>query len=311
MARFLGVFLLVLGLYGAVMSYPKNRNVQTQQNLANRQGFYGVLTLGAGVVIIAGGIDLSIGSVVGLSAVAFGLLLQAGVPPVVAALAVAAGGLVIGLLHGLLITQLGLQPFLVTLCGLFAYRGIARQLSSLEVSLGGGPYVQAMHEWATGTGAWRGVSGQLVMLLLVAAALAVLLHASVYGRYIYAIGANEQAARYAGIPTTRYKILAYVICSGLAALGGVLELLDVETAKPSDTGSLLELYAITGAVLGGCSLRGGEGNVLGIILGTAVLPLLRQLIRSAGIPDAVEYTIIGTALLAGTILDQLLSRRKE
>ena len=96
---------------------------------------------------------------------------------------------------------------------------------------------------------------------------------SIYGRYLYAIGSNEQAARYAGIPTDRYEILAYVICAGLAGLGGVLFLLDGRTAQPTTAGSYLELYAITGAVLGGCSLRGGEGTIAGMILGAAVLPL--------------------------------------
>jgi ribose transport system permease protein len=146
-------------------------------------------------------------------------------------------------------------------------------------------------------------------LLLGLAALAVIfLHFSVYGRYLYAVGSNEQAARYAGIATDRYKILAYVICSLMAALGGMLELLDLQTTSPSNTGSWYELYAITGAVLGGCSLRGGEGTVIGMLLGTAVLPLLRNLINFSAIPDDLTFTVIGVALLLGTVVDELLKR---
>jgi ribose transport system permease protein len=149
----------------------------------------------------------------------------------------------------------------------------------------------------------------LLVLLGIALLAAVFLHFSVYGRYLYAIGYNEQAARYAGIPTDRYKLLAYVLCSILAALGGVLHMLDVGTAQGSVAGSWYELYAITGAVLGGCSLRGGQGSVAGILLGTAVLPLLRMLVIFAGVPSHLEYTVIGLALLLGTIADELLRRQ--
>src|SRR5205085_3563401 len=111
-----------------------------------------------------------------------------------------------------------------------------------------------------------GVPNVLWLMLALAAVLALLLHGSVYGRYLYATGANAQAARYAGIPTDRYKILAYVICSACAGLGGVLFLPLYNSANPSSAGELRELYAITGAVLGGCTLRGGEGTVPGMLL---------------------------------------------
>src|SRR5262249_13065418 len=113
-------------------------------------------------------------------------------------------------------------------------------------------------------GDWHGFPVRLAIMLAIAAGFAVLLHFSVYGRYLYAIGANEQAARYAGIGVKRYKVFAYVVCAVLAAVGGMIELLDIGSAMPSETGNMYELYAITGAVLGGCSLRGGEGTVLGI-----------------------------------------------
>jgi ribose transport system permease protein len=137
------------------------------------------------------------------------------------------------------------------------------------------------------------------------------LHRTSHGRYLFAIGANEEAARYAGIPTYRYKVLSYVICSCLAALCGVLLLLDAETVNPTSAGSLLELYAITGAVLGGCSLRGGEGTVPGMVLGAAVLPLLRGVTAFNNVPTDIEYAVIGFALLIGTIVDEMLKRRAE
>jgi ribose transport system permease protein len=175
------------------------------------------------------------------------------------------------------------------------------------------PAFQAEVRWfrALLTGDGLLVPHQLVILALIAVVLGVFLHATVHGRYLFAIGANEEAARYAGIPTARYKVLAYVICSTLAGLASILEILDARGAEASNAGNLQELYAITGAVLGGCSLRGGEGNILGMVLGTAVIPLLRLLCTFAieELANELEYVVIGVALLLGTITDEMLKRR--
>jgi ribose transport system permease protein len=306
---------MVLALYVVLLASNANaRSWDNQQTIMSRLGFYGVLTLGVGVLIIGGGIDLSIGSVVGLTAVGFVLLAKNGVHPYLAAALVVAGGVVMGIAHGLLVAKLRLQPFLVTLCGLFVYRGLARWLSPTGAAGFGQipdefkPALDSLRYWLF-AGTPLGVPNQLLVLIVLSLGLTFLLHLSVYGRYIYAIGHNEQAARYAGIPIDRYKILTYVICSSFAALGGVLFILDNRTATPTSAGSLLELYAITGAVIGGCSLRGGEGTVLGMFLGAALLPLLKQLTQFTGIRDELEYAVIGLALLFGTIGDELLKRR--
>lgn len=287
------------------MTDDRARTLSYHSVLAGRLGFYGILTVGVGVLIVTGGIDLSIGSVVGLCAVLFGLLLNQQIPAWQAALLVVALGCLIGLIHGFLVTQLKLQPFLVTLCGLFIYRGLARGVTLVQ--LGINEDAAALKALLVG-GEGEAGRNQLILLLVIALAVGLLLHFTKHGRYLFAIGANEAAAKYAGIPTERYKILAYVICSGLAALGGVLLLLDAETVNPTSGGSLLELYAITGAVLGGCSLRGGEGLVPGMILGAAVLPLLRGVSSFNKVPSDVEYAVIGMALLLGTIADELLKR---
>src|SRR5262249_53818691 len=146
-----------------------------------------------------------------------------------------------------------------------------------------------------------GVPNLFVLLLLLALLLAALLDGTPYGRYLYALGANEAAARHAGWPPRRYKGLTPASARGPAGRGSVLFLLESRSTNPTAAGSLHELYAITGAVLGGCSLRGGEGSVPGMVLGAAALPLLRQLCSFGGIPDELEYTVIGGALLLGTI----------
>src|SRR5262245_27449230 len=138
MIRLLGVFLTVQVLYAVLMIDDRARTLNYHSVLAGRLGFYGILTVGVGVLIVSGGIDLSIGSVVGLCAVLFGYLMalkEVRIPPAVAALIVVGVGLVIGLLHGLLVTKLKLQPFLVTLCGLFIYRGLARGLSLSQLGI--------------------------------------------------------------------------------------------------------------------------------------------------------------------------------
>lgn len=352
MKRIIGIFLIVLVLYGLVLTTKAGRTLDNHQRLAERLGLFGMLTLGAGIVILSGGIDLSMGSVVCLSGVGLGLLLQNGVPGGVAILLVLGGAAVIGLLHGLLITRLRLQPFIVTLCGMFIWRGVAYWLalekplvplqgllrlisfgalfpdastnagSAGNVGIGEQEeQLQGLLQLSTGYPQFGFLNGipflswindvpiRLWLLLFAAGLLALLLHASVYGRYLFAVGANEQAARYAGIGTSRYKILSYVLCAMLAAVAGMLEQLDVRTVSPSKAGAWYELFAITGAVLGGCSLRGGEGTIPGLLLGAAVLPLLRNLCNFSGLPDDLQPLVIGLALLAGTVTDDLLKRR--
>ncbi len=319
MSRLVGISLMVLVLYGLLVgSFDTARSVDNHLDLMRRLGYYGVLTVGAGVLIISGGIDLSIGSLVGLSAVSFGTLVQSRVPAGTAALVVVAGSSLVGLFHGLLVTKLKLQPFLVTLCGLFIYRGLARTISqktvglTIDKSLPGAEALQQRADWLADVlvrGMPLGVPNILLVLLALAAVVAVVVHGTVYGRYLYAVGANEQAARYAGIATDRVKVAAYVFTAVVSGLGGVLYLMEYSTANPTTAGFMHELYAITGAVLGGCALKGGEGTVPGMVLGAAVLPLLSKLCNfTPWIGSEQEYTVIGAALLAGTIVNELLRR---
>lgn len=315
MSRIIGIAVIVLLLYGfLVQTYPAARSGASHLDMGRQLGYYGVITLGVGVLIIAGGIDLSIGALVGLSAVCFGLLLKKEISPWLAMSYVVVGAVGIGVIHGLLVTKIGLQPFLVTLCGLFIYRGIAQWSSDITVGLSGSifappEYREHVQEFANFLvkGQSLGIPNILKVMLLLAVALGLLMHGTVYGRYLYAIGANEQAARYAGIRTDRYKILSYMISSGCAGLGGVLFLCENDSAMPSTAGSLDELYAITGAVLGGCSLKGGVGTVPGMVLGATVLPLLRMLCNYSPIGSELAYAVIGAALLLGTIVNELMS----
>jgi ribose transport system permease protein len=312
MRKLIGIALFLLVLYFTLLIANEGaRSLDNHYNLGKRIGLYGIISLAAGLLMITGGIDLSIGSVVGLSATVLAMLLMSpaegglGWPPLAAIALVLGLGVVVGLVNGLLVTKLKVQAFVVTLCGLFIYRGLARWIANDQQKGLGTSYVE-LKELLHGD--VLGLPVALVIFVMLAGAATVFLHFSVYGRYFYAIGSNERAARYSGIPTDRYKVLAYVLCSGLTAFFGVLYLMESNSVQPSGTGNFFELYAIAGAVLGGCSLRGGEGTVLGVVIGTAILWILPNLTNMWGVRSELEYTVIGGALLCGAILDELLRR---
>jgi ribose transport system permease protein len=283
------------------------------ENLVRRTALFGIISIGVAFVIVTGGIDLSIGSVICIVGCGLPWLLttqQWSLPAALCAAAALSVG--IGLMHGLLITKLRLQPFVVTLCGLLLYRGIARGFTK-DQSVGFGAEFTGLRSLATAQIDIPFIHGfalpaPWVFLFVVAVLAAVFLNRTVYGRYLLALGRNEEAARYSGINTDRMKILAYVICSALAGLGGVLFVLDVNSAQPVDFGNFYELYAIAAAVLGGCSLRGGEGAILGVIVGTALMQVLRNMITLVTSHNNIEFAIIGAVILIGVIADELVKR---
>ena len=283
------------------------------ENLVRRTALFGIIGIGVAFVIVTGGIDLSIGSVVCLVGCGLPWLLATHHWSLPAALlTVAALSLGIGLAHGLLITKLKIQPFVVTLCGLLLYRGVARGFTN-DQTVGFGSEFKGLRTLATGQIPIPLIHGFSLpapwfFLFIVAVLAAVFLNHTIYGRYMLALGRNEEAARYSGIATDRMTILAYIISSGLAGLGGMLFVLDVNSAQPVDFGNFYELYAIAAAVLGGCSLRGGEGTILGVIIGAALMQVLRNMITLATTHSNIEFAIIGAVILFGVVADELVKR---
>jgi ribose transport system permease protein len=341
--KILGILALLVAV-SAITAIVNGRFLLEEniEALIRRTALFGILGIGVAFVIITGGIDLSIGSVVSLVGCLLPWLLVTHQMPIGAAvpllLFVSIG---IGLAHGLLITKLRLQPFVVTLCGLLLYRGIARGLTH-DQTQGFATGYRALRYLAIGrpfsvpvpflnwisegnwsstrtnpfTGAqskleaisWVEVPMPFLIMLGLAIVAAVFLNRTIYGRYLLALGRNEQAARYSGINTDSMTILAYVICSLLAGFGGMLFIFDVNSAQPSDFGNFYELYAIAAAVLGGCSLRGGEGTIFGVVIGAAVMQVLRNSINMLRIPTQLEFAIIGAVILVGVIADELVKR---
>jgi ribose transport system permease protein len=316
-AKIWGIFglLVAVCLYTALSSDRFHR-VGNIGNLVHRTALIGILSVGAAFVIITGGIDLSIGSMVCLVGVLLPfLLVQKEWAPAAGVAAVLGLSAAIGVMHGLLITRMRLQPFVVTLCGLLLYRGVARGITG-DVSQGFGVHFKGLRQLATYRipifGSDPGVfhlPATTLTLIVIAIIAAIFLNKTIYGRYLLALGNNPDAARYSGINVERTTLMAYVICSLLAGLGGMLYVLDINAAQPSDFGNSYELYAIAAAVLGGCSLRGGEGSITGVLIGAAVIVVLSNAINLVHPRyQNIEFAIIGGVILIGVIIDELARR---
>src|SRR6187431_2703537 len=305
----LGVLLLLAALCVIVaIASPQFLSVTNVQNVARLVGTYGIFSIGVGIVIITGGIDLSVGSICALLGVLLSMMLvEWSWPPAVALAAVLALGGALGAAHGLLITRLGLQPFIVTLCGLLLYRGAARYVaddSTKGFGTGHG------FEWvrALASGSVAGVPMPFVVMCAVAAIAWVLLHRSVYGRHLFAVGHNAEAARYSGVRTRGVVAWAYVLSGVLAALSAVIIAFYTNSISPASHGNFYELYAIAAAVVGGCSLRGGEGSIAGIVMGAALLQVLRNLVNLLDIPGSLDFAVMGAVILIGAMADQFFAR---
>lgn len=314
MNKILGI--LGLLIFVCLFTYCFGENFFTAFNISNlirRTALFGIISIGAGFVIMTSGIDLSIGSVICLVGCLLPFFIFEMELPVWQAFAlVMVISLTIGLTHGLMITKLGLQPFVVTLCGLLIYRGVTRGIVQ-DNSQGFTPEYDGMREFTTGSVPLPFIDFALpntfFILLAVVAVAIVFLNYTVYGRYILALGRNENAAKMSGINTDAMVIFAYVICAMLSGLGGVLFVFDVGSAQPSDFGSFYELYAIAAAVLGGCSLRGGEGTIIGIVIGAAVMQVLKtSIVLIDWLPSTIEFAVIGFVILGGVSVDELVRR---
>jgi len=309
--KILGILGFLLLIYAiTALSRPGFSSPANMSQILRDTGLYGILSIGVAMVIITGGIDLSVGSVVGLCGVMLPQLIMPQAdggqawPLLPAMLLILAVALTIGLLNGVLITKLKLQPFLVTLCGLFVYRGMAQVVGG-NSSVGFGDKFSELKPALVMTKGMFPMS--FVVLAIVAVLAAIFLNRTVYGRYLLALGRNEEAARYSGINTDRMKIVAYMICSGLAGLAGMLMVINLNSATGSQFGNFYELYAIAGAVLGGCSLRGGQGAILGIVLGAALVQVIDRVTLFVA-DDQYKNMVVGSFILVGVILDEMFTR---
>jgi ribose transport system permease protein len=314
----LAALLAVLAVMTSAWQYSHSENghisflsVANIRNQLTWIGLFGILSLGQSLVIITGGIDLSVGSVVALVGCSLAMLMDSGhgMHPALAIPLVLGISVLIGAFHGVLIAKVRLQPFIVTLCGLFLYRGGARFLTG-DRSQGFGDAYPGLRDLGKGF-VFENIPIPFLFLLGLALIVGAFLHLSPQGRHLFALGANEESARFSGVHTDRLKMSAYVACSLLSGWAAILLAFKVPSIGSSDFGNFYELYAIAGAVLGGCSLRGGSGHILGIAIGASLIVLLRNIVVILGIPSQMEYVVIGSAILIGVGVDEVFTRRKQ
>ena len=305
----ISVLLFVLCAITAIKN-PAFLSATNLTNLANVIGLFGIFSIGLGLVIITGGIDLSVGSMFALCGVLLAMALREWMWPWwLAVLFVMVVPLLLGLIHGTLITRMRIQPFIVTLCGLLLYRGLARFIANDDTKgFGDAGGFDMLREAARGR--LLGVPMPFVILIVVAVVMWFVLHRSVYGRYLLAVGRNEEATRFSGIDTRAVVTGSYVLAGALTGISGILFAFYTNSVSPSSHGNFYELYGIAAAVLGGCSLRGGEGSIIGIVIGTALLQVLQNLVNLLGIPSSLNFAVMGAVVLLGVLADQWFQSRQ-
>ncbi|MGE0241745.1 MAG: ABC transporter permease [Parvibaculaceae bacterium] len=289
-------FLLVVAL--VILAFQSDRFF-TADNLLNQgrlMAEVGLVALAMTFVIVTGGIDLSVGSILGLVAILLGVFWQKlGIPlPAAMVLGILAGG-VAGLVNGLIITRFGVPPLIATLATLALYRGLAEGISQARS-------VRGYPDWffTLGQGEVLGVPTQLWIFAILAATAAVILGLSTFGRATYAIGANAVASRFSGLSVDRTLLLIYTASGLVAGLAAVIFVSRVSTTR-SDMGTGLELDVITAVVLGGTSIFGGRGTIIGTLLGLVLMQALKNGLALAGVKGDGTIVVIG-AVLIGTIL---------
>ncbi|MGY4830063.1 ABC transporter permease [Sphaerotilaceae bacterium SBD11-9] len=277
------------------------------------------LGIGATCVIITGGIDLSVGSILALSGVVAALLVKAGWPVPAGMLAGLVVGGLCGLVNGLCVTVLKLPPFIATLGMMLVARGIALQITEARAigglgdsfaALGNGSLWRVVRVGADGFPdvVFPGIPYPVLLMVVLAVAVAVMLNRSTLGRHLYAVGSNSEAARLSGVNVGRVTVFAYVLSGTLAGLTGCVLMSRLVTAQPSE-GLMYELDAIAAAVIGGTSLSGGVGTISGTLIGAFVIGILRNGLNMGGVSAFVQQIIIGLVILLTVWIDQMRNRR--
>jgi ribose transport system permease protein len=310
MKKELGIFILLIALCTATsIANPRFLSDTNLINTANIVGIYGIFSIGLGLVIITGGIDLSVGSMFALTGVLLPMALREwNWPWPFAALMAIALPMFLGWIHGTLITRMKIQPFIITLCGLLIYRGLARYFANDNTKgFGDAAGFETLQKIAKGTHLF-GLPNPFTILIIVSIVMYFVLHRSIYGRYLLAVGRNEEAARFSGINTRMVISSSYVIAGLLTGISSLLMAFYTNSVGPSNHGNFYELYGIAAAVLGGCSLRGGEGSIIGILIGTALLQVLQNIVNLLGIKSSLNFTVLGTVVLVGVLADQIFQK---
>jgi ribose transport system permease protein len=306
----------------AVFSLTSNAffTIDNAMTIALQVTSIGLLGIGATCVIITGGIDLSVGSVLALSGVVAALAVKEYDWPIwLAMLAGILTGTVCGLLNGIAVTRLKLPPFIATLGMMLIARGFALQITGARAvsglgdafgELGNGSLfrIESIGDDGFPNVAFPGIPYPVILMIVIAIAVSYMLNRSVLGRHIYAVGSNADAARLSGVDVDRVTIFTYVLSGALAGLTGCVLMSRLVTGQPNE-GVMYELDAIASAVIGGTSLIGGVGTISGTAIGAFVIGILRNGLNMNGVSAFIQQIIIGFVILGTVWVDQLRNRR--
>jgi simple sugar transport system permease protein len=309
------IFVLMYGF--ALISYPGSfMQFQTFFDLFNLNAALFIVTLGLCVVMIGGGIDISVGAVCGLVTMACAMLLESGVGNVWGALFLALGiGLAFGFMHGYLIAYLEIQPFIITLAGMFLAQGLLTTLHKEPLNVTMPAFVRLRN--FTIEIPWLGTENRLgvfipceikpgvIVVLVLVLLYAILMKWSRFGRNVYAVGGNPQSARMLGINVKKTIFFSYVICGLTAGISGFVFLMTTGAGNIGN-GALFEMKAIASNVMGGILLNGGVGNLLGAPIGTMTLLTINELIRAAGVQSNLQAIVSGLLLYLFIVLQSIV-----
>jgi rhamnose transport system permease protein len=303
------IVLAAILLISLVLLATQTDRFLTTGNLLNQgrlMAEVGLVALPMTFIIITGGIDLSVGSIMGLCAIVLGVAWQnLGLPLELAIVVTLVTGALAGFMNGWFITRIGVPPLIMTLASLALFRGLAEGISQARS-------VRGYPEWffRLGQGEFLGVPTQLWILVVAIVVAAVVLARTTFGRSLYAIGHNETAARFSGIPVDRYKLAIYTLSGLMAGLAGYIFVSRVSTTR-SDMGTGLELDVIAAVVLGGTSIFGGTGTILGTVLGVILIQLLKNGLALTGVKGDATIVVIGSVLILSILITNWLRSRHE
>lgn len=318
MHRLSALLTLLLLILGFSLASPAFFSLNNGLTVLLQTSVIGLLGIGMTMVIITGGIDLSVGSVLALSGVASAMAVKAGVPVIPAMSLGVLTGAACGAFNGLVITRLRIPPFVATLGMMLIARGVALQITgAVPISrlgeafglLGNGSLFRMVEMMPNGFPKviFPGIPYPAILLLVIAIAAAYLLRRRSIGRHIYATGSNEEAARLSGVRVDATKLYAYTMSGALAGLAGNVLMSRLVTAQPSE-GVMYELDAIAAAVIGGASLSGGVGTISGTMIGAFIIGILRNGLNMAGVSAFIQQIVIGLVVIGAVWIDQIRNK---
>ncbi len=298
------LILLLLCIVVSILT-PKFLNWNNIMNIARQTTINGIIAIGMACVILTGGIDLSVGSVLAFSTMVAGLLINTGCPGWIAGIAgVIIGGL-IGTVNGTLISTMSLPPFIVTLASMSVFRGFTMLAS------GGMPVGMQNSISFFGAGYVLGIPFPVIVLAIIAIIMLFILNKTRFGRHVYALGGNEATAHLCGIKVNKTKIMVYAISGILAAISGLIIAARLNSAQP-DAGTSYEMDAIAAAVIGGCSMsQGGVGTIGGVVIGAFIIGVLNNALNLLNVSPFWQTAVKGFVILAAIIIDRMTVRAKK